>query len=239
MSQCHNTSYEKKQNFNTLTRWLHSHRYKQILAVFAELAPRIPNRPMKVLEIGCASAKLFENLNSSFNIEYKGIDLNEEGIIAAQDRYSSLSNFQVILGNAVELLKQEKEVDIVVALETLEHIREPEVVRLVESIAALKPKLFICSVPVEIGPAIWIKNLGSFFMGYQRTKYTIAQTFWAGLYQLDKLPAHGVSHRGFNWFWLAQTIRYNFKILKLKKLPFNFVPSWLAPTVFFITAPRQ
>ena len=137
----------------------------------------------------------------------------------------------------MDVLKAENNIDVVVALETLEHIPEGDVVRLVEKISRLKPLLFCCSVPVEVGPSIWCKNLGSFLMGYRRTKYTLSQTIWAGLYKLDKLPRHGSTHRGFNWLWLAQTIRYNFRIEKIKTLPFGFIPAWLAPTVFFVAKP--
>ena len=231
------TAYEKRQNFNVVTSYLHSHRYRYIIKVFKEVAKVVTDRPIRVLDIGCANSKLFSVLNPLFSIDYKGIDLNQEKLLAAEERYGSCSNFGVTHGSALDLVNTGETVDVVVALETLEHIPENDVVRLVERVSSLKPLLFCCSVPVEIGPSIWIKNFGSSLMGYQRTKYTPLQTFWAGLYKLDKLPRHGSTHRGFNWLWLAQTIRYNFKIRKIKTLPFGCLPAWLAPTVFFVAEP--
>lgn len=125
------------------------------------------------------------------------------------------------------------------ALETLEHIPEPTVFRLIEDVRIMQPKLFICSVPVEIGPVIWVKNLGSLLMGYQksRSQYTWKETFWAGLAKLDKLPPHATGHKSFDWRWLAQTIRYNMKIKEMRTFPFGLWPG-LSTSVFFIAEPR-
>jgi hypothetical protein len=129
--------------------------------------------------------------------------------------------------------------DIVVALETFEHIPEHDVVRIVEAVAAAMPKLFVCSVPVEIGPAIWLKNVGSLVTGYMRHKeYSWPETFWAGLYQLDKLPPHATGHKGFDWRWLAQTIRHNMKIKETRMFPFGMLPAAVAFSVFMIAEPR-
>jgi hypothetical protein len=130
--------------------------------------------------------------------------------------------------------------DIIVALETFEHVPEHDAVRIIEAIAAAKPKIFVCSVPVEIGPAIWLKNVGSFITGYMRHReYRWSETFWAGLYQLDKLPAHGVGHKGFDWRWLAQTIRHNMKIKEIRRFPFNMLPAAVAFSVFMVAEPRE
>lgn len=140
----------------------------------------------------------------------------------------------------MNVLDQLAGADVIFALETLEHIPEHDVVRLVEAIAVARPKLFICSVPVEIGPAVWLKNVGSYLTGYIRHKdYTWTETFWAGLYQLDRLPPHVITHKGFDWRWLAQTIRHNLSIIDTRRLPFGFLPASFAFTVFIIAEPKR
>src|SRR5690606_3532533 len=124
---------------------------------------------------------------------------------------SSEPNFRVMQGSALDCLERIESADVIVALETLEHIPEPIAFRIVERIAALKPKLFLCSVPIEIGPSIVFKNVGSALCGYVRHRsYGWRDTFWAGIYQLHKLPPHSTSHKGFDWRWLAHIIRYHF-----------------------------
>jgi hypothetical protein len=233
------TEYERNQRFNGLVAWLHTFRYKTILALFERLTASAGGRPIRVVEIGCAHAKLFALLDARFRIHYTGIEIDGKSVEVARSRYACHTNFHLIHGSAVDCLSQVKGADVLVALETLEHIEEHAVVRILEAVALARPSWFVCSVPVELGPAVWMKNLGSFCTGYIRHReYTWAETFWAGLYQLDRLPPHGTGHKGFDWRWLAQTIRHNLRIRDIRKLPFGFLPAALAFSVFIVAEGR-
>ena len=189
--------YEKLQSFNRIVAWLHGFRYKNIYDVFQTLAAEITDRPIRVVEIGCAHAKLYQLLNDRFRIHSTGAEINPP-------------------------------------------FAEHAVVRIVENIARQRPRLFVCSVPVEVGPIIWIKNVGSWLMGYLRhTEYRWHETLWAGLYQLDRLPPHGTGHKGFDWRWLAQTIRHNLRIVEFRRLPARLLPAGLSTSVFFVARPRE
>lgn len=234
------TEYEKNQSFNPVVAWIHSVRYKHILNVFKLLQQRITDRPIKVVEIGCAHGKLFSILNSQFKIDYTGIEVDPIFVEAARARHGHHDNFQLMAGSATEAANVLQDVDVIVALETLEHIPEHDVVRLIETIAKAKPYQFICSVPVEVGPAVWLKNVGSFISGYMRHKeYRWSETFWAGLYQLNKVTTHDTGHIGFDWRWLAQTIRHNMEIQETRRFPFSFLPAALAFSVFMVAKPRS
>ena len=220
--------------------YLHSFRYRNILALFRAAAWETGGKPINVVDIGCAHAKLFSVLNERFDIDYTGIEIDSGFVETARSRYAHNPNFRVIHDSAANALANLKRADIIVALETFEHIPEHDVVRIIEAVAVANPRLFVCSVPVEIGPAIWLKNVGSFVTGYMRHKeYRWPETFWAGLYQLDKLPAHSTGHKGFDWRWLAQTIRHNMKIKETRKFPFSMLPSAVAFSVFMIAEPRE
>ncbi len=234
------TLYERNQRFNRLVAWLHDLRFRHVTASIAALAAQHSGVRLRILDVGCAHAKLFSTLNARFAIDYLGVEKDGNSVAAARARYGELSNFHIHHGSALEASHLLQGADVILALETLEHIPENQVVRLVEAIAAARPKLFLCSVPVEIGPAIWLKNVGSLLSGYMRhQEYSWRETFWAGLYRLDKLPPHSVYHKGFDWRWLAQTIRHNLKIVQLKKLPLGFLPAALAFSVFFVATPRH
>lgn len=234
------TEYEKNQRFNFLVSYLHSFRYRNILTLFKAIARETGGKPIRVIDIGCAHAKLFSVLNESFDIDYTGIEINSAFVEAARSRYAGYPNFCVIHDSAANALATLEHTDIIVALETLEHIPEHDVVRIVEAVAAAKPRLFVSSVPVEIGPAIWLKNVGSLVTGYMRHKeYRWSETFWAGLYQLDKLPPHDTGHKGFDWRWLAQTIRHNMKIKEIRRFPLSILPAAVAFSVFMIAEPRE
>ena len=234
------TDYERDQRFNFLVSWLHSFRYKNILGVFSAVALKNKGKRIKVVEIGCAHAKLFQLINERFEIDYTGIEIAPQFVETARSRYGHNPNFRIVHDSATNALPYMQNVDVCIALETLEHIPEHEVVRIVEAVATAQPDLFVCSVPVEIGPAIWLKNVGSFLAGYTRHKeYRWAETFWAGLYQLDKLPPHGIRHTGFDWRWLAQTIRHNMQVIEIRKFPLGFMPAALAFSVFMVAEPRR
>lgn len=233
------TEYERNQRFNFLVSYLHSLRYRNILTLFKAIARETNGKPIRVIDIGCAHAKLFSVLNERFDIDYTGIEINPVCVEAARSRYAGDPNFRVIHDSATNALANLKHADVIVALETFEHIPEHDVVRIVEAVAAAKPGLFVCSVPVEIGPAIWLKNVGSFVTGYMRHKeYRWSETFWAGLYQLDRLPPHDTGHKGFDWRWLAQTIRHSMKIKETRRFPLS-LPAAVAFSVFMIAEPRE
>lgn len=227
------TAYERNQHANAVTSWLHSFRYRNAVSVMENFGPA------KVLEIGCGLTKLFEVFNNRFEIDYTGIDLDAEHIAIANSRNGHNKNFRALAGDAVAVLDSVERPDIVFALETLEHLPGNDSVKVVDKVAAMRPKLFICSVPVEIGPAIWFKNVGSWISGYPRhASYTWSETFWAGLYNYDRVGEHLTGHRGFDWRWLAQTIRNKMRIREIRKFPLGFMPAALSTSVFMVCEPR-
>ncbi len=229
-----------ENNFNGITRYLHSFRFRMVRHYLDQLQKEAGNRQIVLVDIGCGQGGLYEVLRETHNIRYYGIDLHDELAPKGQAIYKDNPDVTIIHADAAaEGLIESCNPDIVVALESMEHIPEHAVVRIIERIGQVKSlKLFIASVPVEIGPAIWIKNIGSWLMRYVRHKeYTWGETFWAGLYQLDKLPRHGIKHKGFDWRWLAQTIRHNLKIIKTHKSPFDWVPAAFAPSILLVAKP--
>lgn len=226
------SEYQRQLGFNSVTRWLHSFRYRRTLDALRDF-----DHP-RVLEIGCADCKLYEVLSREIALDYTGIDIGREVLTDALRRYGGAPNFNALYHSATDLAGLEA--DVVIALETLEHIPEHEVVRIVEAVAALRPKRFICSVPVEVGPAVWLKNVGSALCGYNRHgEYTWRETLFAGLYQLDRIPAHTQGHKGFDWRWLAQTIRHNMRIIEMRRFPCLFLPAGLSTSIFIVAEPRE
>jgi SAM-dependent methyltransferase len=230
------TEYERLQQHNFLTSWLHSQRFTNVLKTVAQFAKVFP-QPFRILDIGCGPAKLYALLDSRYAIDYHGYETDLSFVEAVRSRYGQRPNFR-ISGQPIREANLTG-YDIIAALEVLEHIEERAVVRLVEAIAEAQPKLFICSVPVEIGPALWLKNIGSWLCRYPRhMEYSWRQTFWGGLYQLDKLPAHRTGHLGFDWRWLAQTIRHNMHIQSLTKSPLALLPAAVSASVFIVAVPK-
>jgi SAM-dependent methyltransferase len=230
------SQYEKNQNFNPIIGWLHGIRYQYIIEIFDQLKNIDPIKEIKILDIGCAHAKTFGVLNELYKINYVGIEIDELFAETARSRYGGQPNFRIINDSVENHYAELDNVDFIISLETLEHIPEHTVVRLIERIAVANPKYFICSVPNEVGPIVWIKNVGSSLIGYVRHKeYKWSETFFAGLYQLDKVETHGIGHKGFDWRWLAQTIRHNRRINNIFSSPFRWLPKTFSLSIIFIS----
>src|SRR5205085_8019673 len=107
-----------------------------------------------------------------YSLDYTGIELDRLFYEAAIERHAGRPNFHMRHGSAADGQSWQglEQPDAVVALETCEHIPERDSFRIIERIAALEPRVFVCSVPVEVGPATWVKNVGSAMMGYGRHK---------------------------------------------------------------------
>jgi SAM-dependent methyltransferase len=183
------TAYEKSQSFNPLMKWVHSHRFKEVAQIIGTF-----NRPLTIYDIGCGYAHLYDVLKD-FKANYIGIDNHPDFVAGARARHRAL-NFKVFHASSANFLPDEP-INVVTALETLEHMTEKDAAKTLDNILKISPDMLICSVPVETGFPLLLKNVASFLMRYTRhTEYTWKETFYAALSRLDKLPApHGQSQR--------------------------------------------
>lgn len=233
-------TYESRQNYSAVNAWLHSYRFRHLLRTAHALAR--PGQPLRVLDVGCAYGKAFAALDAALAVHYVGVDLDPAFIEEANQRYGGRANFSAHCASAELFLagpaREMAPFDFIFALETLEHVPAGVALRAVEAIAALKPRKFVASVPVEIGPAILFKNFGSMATGYVRhQEYSLADTLWASIYRLDKVAPHAYGHKGFDWRWLAHTIHQSMPIERVRRFPFSWLPSALATTVYIEAAP--
>ena len=237
------TNYERSQSSKPVVRWLHSFRYKNTLRVFDQLSREVADRPIRVVDIGCAVAKSYALLDGRYSIEYTGIDISSEFVETARRRYGDRPNFSIIQGSAADALDGMSGIDVILALETLEHVPDDVVPVILDRVSSVRPRLFVCSVPNELGPVIWFKNFGSLLIGYRRSarlsRRMFMNTFWASVYRVDRLPAHRTGHSGFDWRRLADQIRARMRIREVRTLPVNSLPTGLATNVYMIAEPRS
>lgn len=226
--------YEKTQDFNLVTRFLHSTRYSNLKEV-AKRVQRVRGS-LNVLDIGCGTCRAYEALeDSGLTFSYRGIEIREDFAELVRARYESRGNFDISVGDVSDFFKSFDGYDLVIGLESFEHIPEPHVVRVIEALAASDAPYIYITVPNEVGPALLLKNFGSVVMGYSRHReYRLAETIRAGFYQLNKVGRHGTGHKGFDWRWLAQVLRQHFVITRNTRSPFECIPLPFSPSVGFV-----
>ena len=211
--------YLNDQRFNGLVAWLHAQRYRRIKAVLT--AAQLP-AGAHLLDIGCGPATLFAELHNAIGISYTGIDINSQFVEMALKTYGTAHPFKVIEADITvsETFKGLGSFDVVAALETFEHLRPAHVSSVLANIRGIMPRYFICSVPIETGPAIAVKNVGSWLMGYSRHReYSLADTLWSTLGWMDKVRPWSGGHRGFDWRIFEREVRKHFTIKRRLFLP--------------------
>ena len=231
--------YEKNQEFNAVTRVLHSTRYRNLEKIALELSPVFDNK-LRVLDIGCGPCAAFSRLNKLRNdIDYFGVESNQDFCDLANERYKTSDNFHIYCESIEDKLDFINKFDLIIGLESFEHISENVVVRVIETIARCDFQRLYITVPNEIGPAIAIKNIGSMLMGYIRHReYTWKETFYASICELDKVTIHSRGHIGFDWRWLGQTLRQNVRIIRKYTSPLQLIPKVLSPSIGFLCEKR-
>jgi SAM-dependent methyltransferase len=233
------TPYEENQAFHPITSFLHRQRYINLTRV---LHASFGDSPIRMLDIGCNAGQIFLHLQNQFRLHYVGIDPDANAIDTANARWDTLPNFTASARRAIdfEWIAAQGPYDAVVALETFEHIPARELFRIIEFISEAEPKVFICSVPIEVGPIVMIKNFGSMMIGYHRWReYSAGETLRAGFHLMEGVPPHQTGHKGFDWRWLVYTIRHYFETVQTTNMPFRYLPAGLSTSKFIVARGRR
>lgn len=132
------TNYEKFQTSNPVVRRLFDRFFDRISARIEAAGPT------KVLDAGCGEGETIERLRDLLPEPVQGVDLNPESVEFAAARLTG-DRFEV--GDLKDLRFEDSSFDLVLCLEVLEHIPDPEPA-LVEMARVSSSELLI-SVPHE------------------------------------------------------------------------------------------
>ncbi|HOD18326.1 MAG TPA: class I SAM-dependent methyltransferase [Candidatus Cloacimonadota bacterium] len=237
--------HEMNEQLNPINAWLHGRRFKYVRNW---LNLHYGHKQIKILEIGVGYGRLVEELTPYLYIDYTGVELIEELYQEAKRRLSNIPNCHLLNGSILdeEIIRQlNNNYDVIIALETCEHIPAQEVPKLLGILRyRLHCKYFISSVPIEIGPIILLKNFGSYLLHYGRYReYTVKDTIYAALGKIEKLSPHSgnsayPSHKGFDWRFYRYLLHQDFRIKQTLHLPLTWLPMALSTNVMFIAEPR-
>ena len=231
----YNISKAKYLKFNFIIKFLHRTRFRNLEKLIIR-ASKEKKGKLKIIDVGCGSALAYKIIRKQgIDFEYVGVELTKDFCDTAYEKYNQFENFKIIHDSIENQFEKFTDADVIIGLESFEHIPEWLVVRTIEAISKTSFMYLYITVPNEIGPALFIKNVGSALMGYTRHKhYSWRETFFASIYELDKIERHDTRHKGFDWRWLAQTLRQNVTIVKKTSSPANFIPKFISPSIGFI-----
>lgn len=233
--------YLRHQNFNRLISFIHSTRYGWVVNKIKNKASENKNKTIKILDIGSGHSLIIEYLiKENLNFEYIGIEPCKTYYSYAKKKYKNYKNINLINKKIEQVINDFVDIDIYLALESLGALTENELHNLIDNISIKDFKLFLCTVSNEIGPALLLKNIGSFLMRYERHKqYTLKNTLNSTFYRFHKNPPHKSTYVNFNWKNLLYKLHQKMNIMSIGKNPFNFIPSEISPSIYLEATKRK
>ena len=208
-------------------RWLH------------DTLRRLDLKPDSVMEIGCYDGRAVEFL-PQIPARYIGFDAGwENALQLAAQRWAAQPHleFRECL-KADQMNLNGETFDLVMALETLEHIPPQDLGPYLETVAAsLKPGgTLLVSVPNEIGPVFAAKHIlkVAFIGGYET--YSVREFIFATLGMVEKVERR--EHKGFSYRRLIKTLKQHFTVESARGIPFGFLPPYFNFGVGIVCHPK-
>jgi ubiquinone/menaquinone biosynthesis C-methylase UbiE len=143
--------HHKYTSSNPAIRWLTNRFLERLEDVFGEVQGESPDA--RVLEVGCGEGEIATRLHARWE-RVTGLDLPDSGLRAA---WADVEGVRFLHGDAERLPFPDRSFDVVVAVEVLEHLRDPEAG--LRELARVSRKHLVLSVPRE--PIFRMGNLAA------------------------------------------------------------------------------
>ena len=181
----------------------------------------------RILDIGCSDGPFLPTLNY-YAKSIIANDILENRVREAKNlvdfNLNESKKISLICSDGQYLPFKENNFDIIFCLEVLEHIVKPDQF-LRELLRVLKKNgTLICTLPIEIGLSLLIRNLIGKISHFQRPTYNLKQYFQRiFLKKGDREYLGEIGHKNFDWRVIKKNLNLHFKILKRKFIPINFL----------------
>jgi SAM-dependent methyltransferase len=247
--------YARKQLFsrNRILQWSHRSRF--------EMARRMvePYAGGRLLDYGCGDGTFLAMVHDLFP-RATGAEIARTRVEECRTRLHSFPAIDFTLTTDLARPEHDHRYDVVLCTEVLEHCLDSAVDAALDDFSrTVSPTgTVIISVPVEIGPALALKQLVRSIAAWQRLgdyehreKYSFAEfrmmltanertqierpVYSSSIAPDVDLKHHG--HKGFNWRILESKIRRRFAIRKIYFSPLDGAGRWFASQIWFVCSP--
>ena len=195
--------------------------------------------PQKVLELGCFDGKLLRFLPHPPQ-RYVGFDANwEGGLNLAQRTFAAQPQFEFheATSPADLRLAPEDRFDVIVAMETLEHLPPEDLDAYLAALAAHACGWVFATVPNEKGPLFLAKWLAKRLLTRDGEPYTGREVLYATLGQTHKVARD--QHKGFDYDVLVGQMRRHFDIVTVAGHPLSWLPTFLCFSIGIVAVPKK
>jgi cyclopropane fatty-acyl-phospholipid synthase-like methyltransferase len=195
--------------------------------------------PRKVLELGCFDGKVLRFLPQPPQ-RYVGFDANwESGLDLARRTFATQPQFEFheATSPADLRLAPEDQFDVIVTMETLEHLPPEDLDAYLAKLATHAGGWVFVTVPNEKGPLFLAKWLAKRIFSRDGEAYTGREVLYATLGLTHKVARN--QHKGFDYDVLVSQLRRHFDIVKVSGHPLTWLPTFLCFSVGIVAVPKK
>ena len=216
------SSYNDRLFNNPFRRKIHLARFHWLKKIIQIYCPKY----LTIFELGCHDSKSLLFL-PYLPLEYLGVDADwEGGLNIAKKKYKEIDEYKFLKSKNIQdfpILKNK--FDLVICLETLEHLPPEDLERYLLKLSNLIKEYFIITVPNEIGFIFLIKYLIKLILNLNPDKYSILEIYYQFIGKVEEVKRN--NHKGFSWLKLVEILEKHFEIVKIEGIPFSFFPKFL------------
>lgn len=246
--------YAKKQICckDPIIAWSHKARYQKAV----ELCTIFEGS--NIADYGCGDGTLIALLMSGNHAPSHavGYELYPEVVKDCRERFMDLKNVEFELISSLKTNSYSRKFDGIICTEVLEHVSNPSAIIEELHLSLRDAGMAIISVPVEIGPSLFFKEM---LRGFARRRHIgeysdqdsysfkeFIQSLFAGKTQHITRPLlkdmdgfEYYEHKGFNWHVLCELLKNKFRIIKIVGSPVRFFPMLLASQAWIVAEKKN
>ena len=212
-------SYNHRLFDYPLRKRIHLSRFYWLRKVCKKFSPNYKD----VIELGCHDARSLLFLPHP-PLKYCGLDADwEGGLKRAKNIFKEIDQYEFKkIKKLKDLHKVKERFDIVICLETLEHLPPNELNEYLLKLSSLMKNYLFISIPNEIGFVFLLKIFIKKFFNMQPDNYSFMEIINQFFGRVKKVNRD--NHKGFSWLELMKILKNYFQIVSLEGIPFAFLP---------------
>ena len=221
-----NTDVESKSSYHFYNSKSFFIRYYAYLPFIYSLKKAEFNDSSQILDIGCSDGPFLPTLNY-YAKKIIAIDISEELIEKSKKltdtMLSNSKKINLMASDGLALPFRDECFNIVFCLEVLEHVKNPG--KVIEEVFRIlrKSGVFICTIPVEIGPSLLIREIIGKITKFNRPHYSKKELIRNTLFKKPGRRTSEMSHKNFDWRLIKKEMKRVFKKIKIEFIPIKIL----------------
>lgn len=201
-------------------------RYYAYLPFIYSLKKAKFNKSSQVLDIGCSDGPFLPSLNY-YAKKITAIDISEDLVKKSKKLTDTMlyksKKISLLTSDGLALPFKDECFNLVFCLEVLEHVKNPSTV--IEEIYRVLKKngVFICTIPVEIGPSLLIREIIGKITKFNRPHYTRKELIRNAMFRKPGFRSSDMSHKNFDWRLIKKEVQLVFEKVNIEFIPIKIL----------------